>query len=173
MILIFFAVVVVFLLLLLVLLRNGTEVKRQEEERKRERRVVLHTKCCVFCVCVLCFVNVKGFWFGQAREDLVSLQWKNGHCFKKAYNPKKFDFPKRTESTDLFPRALPVHVVPKLERETESETATKNEADREIERQNEREIARLINLVCGYVLLCCGLGMLCSIVVGKRCKRWF
>ena len=59
------------------------------------------------------------------------------------------------------------------ERETESETATENEADREIERQNEREIARLINLVCGYVLLCCGLGMLCSVVVGKRCKRWF
>ena len=48
-----------------------------------------------------------------------------------------------------------------------------NEVDCEIERQNEREIARLINLVCGYVLLCCGLGMLCSVVVGKRCKRWF
>ena len=146
------------------LLRNGTEVKRQEEERKREREKSCTTYK-VLCVCVLWMWG--GFWFRQAREDLVSLQWKNGHCFKKAYNPKKFDFPKRTESTDLFPRALPVHVVPKLESETESETATKNEADREIERQNEREISRLINLVCGYVLLCCGLGMLCSVVVGK------
>ena len=32
--------------------------------------------------------------------------------------------------------------------------------DSEIERQNEREIARLRGLVCGYVVLCCGLGML-------------
>ena len=45
--------------------------------------------------------------------------------------------------------------------------AAENEADREIKRQNEREIARLINLVCGYILLCCGLSMLCSVVVGK------
>ena len=43
--------------------------------------------------------------------------------------------------------------------------------DSEIERQNEREmeIARLRGLVYGYVLLCCGLGMNCS-VVGNR---WF
>ena len=154
-----------------VVAKQNWSKKTRRREKERERRVVLHTKCCVLCVCVLWMW--RGFWFRQVREDLVSLQWKNGHRFKKAYNPKKFDFPKRTESTDLFPRALPVHVVPKLERETESETAMENEVDCEIERQNEREIARLINLVCGYVLLCCGLGMLCSVVVGKRCKRWF
>ena len=98
------------------LLRNGTEVKRQEEERKRERE-----KSCttyeVLCVVCLCFVNVKGVLIQTGERETESRI-------------------NRTESTDLFPRALPVHVVPKLEREIESETATKNEADREIEREN-------------------------------------
>ena len=102
------------------LLRNGTEVKRQEEERKRERE-----KSCttyeVLCVVCLCFVNVKGVLIQTGERETESRI-------------------NRTESTDLFPRALPVHVVPKLERETEreteSETATENEADREIEREN-------------------------------------
>ena len=94
------------------LLRNGTEVKRQEEERKRERE-----KSCttyeVLCVVCLCFVNVKGVLIQTGERETESRI-------------------NRTESTDLFPRALPVHVVPKLE----SETATENEADREIEKEN-------------------------------------
>ena len=98
------------------LLRNGTEVKRQEEEKKRERE-----KSCttyeVLCVVCLCFVNVKGVLIQTGERETESRI-------------------NRTESTDLFPRALPVHVVPKLEREIESETATENEADREIEREN-------------------------------------
>ena len=98
------------------LLRNGTEVKRQEEERKRERE-----KSCttyeVLCVVCLCFVNVKGVLIQTGERETESRI-------------------NRTESTDLFPRALPVHVVPKLESETESETATENEADREIEKEN-------------------------------------
>ena len=97
-------------------MRNRTEVKRQEEERKRERE-----KSCttyeVLCVVCLCFVNVKGVLIQTGERETESRI-------------------NRTESTDLFPRELPVHVVPKLERETESETATENEADREIEREN-------------------------------------
>ena len=68
-------------------------------------------------VVCLCFVNVKGVLIQTGERETESRI-------------------NRTESTDLFPRALPVHVVPKLERETESETATENEADREIEREN-------------------------------------
>ena len=98
------------------LLRNGTEVKRQEEERKREREKSCTTYQ-VLCVVCLCFVNVKGVLIQTGERETESRI-------------------NRTESTDLFPRALPVHVVPKLEREIESETATENEADREIEREN-------------------------------------
>ena len=68
-------------------------------------------------VVCLCFVNVKGVLIQTSERETESRI-------------------NRTESTDLFPRELPVHVVPKLERETESETATENEADREIEREN-------------------------------------
>ena len=108
--------------------------------------------CCVFVFC-----ECEGGFDSDRQEKISSLcNEKMVTVLKKAYNPKKFDFPKRTESTDLFPRALPVHIVPKLERETKSETAMENEADREIERQNEREIARLRGFVCGYVVLCCG-----------------
>ena len=98
------------------LLRNGTEVKRQEEERKREREKS-YTTYEVLCVVCLCFVNVKGVLIQTGERETESRI-------------------NRTESTDLFPRVLPVHVVPKLEREIESETATENEADREIEREN-------------------------------------